>query len=301
MRISTSTQRLVGGVAVAVALFFTSQWIYKTYFAGAKTVVGEAKGSAHRAVSQEASVLKPTDAETASTNVQHPKHKRPFRTPPASPLPASSIPLGERLVDLEQQAKAGDAAISYSLGLALKACFDLDAHYEDLQRAVEEKEVGGDAGLAMLKALDAKREACKGLSSDQLRSYGQWIELAAQQGNLNAQLAYPAIFGQLLSTEGHALDVVWIEKYNTNSMNFLQSAAGSGSIDALSQLAFVYDDGLGVPPDKARAYAYAYAVSLSGLVPSADKLLALWGQGMTPQEIQQAQVMGNSIYQGCCE
>ena len=92
----------------------------------------------------------------------------------------------------------------------------------------------------------------------------------------------------------------WIERYKTNTLQFLTAAASDGSVDALSQLADVYKNGLIAPADPVRAYAYEYAVSQSGLVGTASQLLDLWAKDMTSAQIEQARQLGNSIYQQCC-
>lgn len=226
--------------------------------------------------------------------------KNATRVGKAPVLPASDKALNERLDALEREAKAGNADVSYALGMALRSCAEVEKRYIELEEQAKAHPDHSSSLEPLLAHIDEDRASCGSLSSDALGDYGKWIELAAQQGNRHAQLAYAAIFGQLLDSQQHAMDTAWIERYKTNTLQFLTAAASDGSVDALSQLADVYKNGLIAPADPVRAYAYEYAVSQSGLVGTASQLLDLWAKNMTPAQIEQARQLGNSIYQQCC-
>jgi TPR repeat protein len=234
---------------------------------------------------------------TASTTAK----KVPFVQRKEPVLPSSSLPLGDRFDELAREAQFGEADIGYALGMELRACLQLDGRYAQLQVNLASQPERADNIAVHVDVLDRQRAHCQGLSSTELQDYGHWIELAAKRGSVAAQIAYPTIFAELLSSPEHALDEAWISDYKANSLNFLQSAAHSGSVDALSQLAHIYRDGLMAPKDTTMAYAYAYAVSRSGLVVSTPKLLEMWAQAMTPEEVAAAQQRGAEIYQACCE
>jgi TPR repeat protein len=237
-------------------------------------------------------------AATEAPTVKSAVRKRPFlqRDPPA--LPPSDAPLASRLSSLEDAAKNGDPDTGYALALELRECLGLDDRYDKLQSDVRTNRKPPEALKAIADALDEKSEHCKGISPDDLKNYGQWMELAARRGSIAAQLGYPAFFGELLPQ--HALETEWIEDYKTNSLQFLSAAANEGSIDALSQLASTYQDGLLAPKDAIKAYSYEYAISQTGQVTSATKVLDLWGKELTPQQIEAARQQGNNIYKNCC-
>lgn len=151
---------------------------------------------------------------------------------------------------------------------------------------------------AQLNFLDPKVERCAGLSQKQLDSRFMLTKLAAENGNVSAQIAYPSIFSQLILS--HALDETWIRTYKENSMKYLAQAASIGSVDGMYELAITYWDGYLVPANKITAYAYMYAANQSGLLPTAAKMLVFWSAAMTPEEIAIATRRGMRIYNACC-
>ena len=227
-----------------------------------------------------------------------PVRKKAFIQRETPALPPSDAPLANRLDSLETDAKTGDPDTGYALAIELRECLSLDNRYEELQADVKAKRKSAEILADIADVLDKQSEHCKGLSPDDLKNYGQWIELAAHRGSIAAQLGYPAYFGELLPQ--HALDTEWVENYKKNSLQFLSAAASEGSIDALGQLANTYQDGLLVPKDPIAAYAYEYAMSRTGQAPSATKVLDMWGQELTPQQIEAAKQRGDQIYKSCC-
>jgi TPR repeat protein len=248
--------------------------------------------SASRDAIRNAAQVPPTQGQRAP--------KKPFLQRGAPELPASDVPLAERLASLESAAETGDPDIGLALGMELRECLELDERYADLQARSLSAAAPSEVLGVQLDALDKHYEHCKGISPKVLKDYGHWIELAAKRGSIAARLAYPAYFGELLTWDEHSLDTAWIEDYKANSMAFLNSAANEGSVDALSQLGHLYQDGLVVPKDPVTAYAYEYAVYLTGLTRLAPKVLELWASDMSPEQVQAAQQQGTLIFERCC-
>jgi TPR repeat protein len=226
--------------------------------------------------------------------------KRPYLIAPAAPLPESNRPIAERLDELEREARNGNPDSGYVLGLELMHCQALDGRYAELEGNLAAHPELANNIARQVDALDMQHEHCKGLSDEQLSGWVQWVELAASRGSVTAQVAYPTLAGQLLLLPDHVLNTVWIDEYKANSRRFLESAAATGSVDAMSQLAFFYSEALMTPKDMTTAYAYAYAVSQTGLVKHGQKMLELWERDMTPEQIEIARRRGAEILNRCC-
>jgi TPR repeat protein len=237
-----------------------------------------------------------TSAQKANPPTQ--QSKKAFRLPPAKSLPAGN--LKDNLAALADAAQGGDAGVAFSLADALLKCHMLDMRYAALQAQLAGHPDQNGTIKDALDSLDKEADSCRGLTPEQTQSYGKWLELAARQGDLNAQVNYPSMMSLQLQSEQNALNGDWITQYKNNSMEFLSAAANSGSVDALNQLATVYSDGLLVNKDPLLAYAYMYATVQTGLVPSASRVLNLWAQSLSSDQLSAAVDLGNKIYKGCC-
>jgi TPR repeat protein len=287
------TRRPLYLIAAAVVAIVSGAFLVRQY----DVAPSHRAGVDSAATRTSAGEFRPSAAgSTASTST----HKQP-RVAGAPPrLPESNRPLAERLDEIERQARSGDPDIGYALALELMHCLELDGHYAETANELDTHPERTDSIARQIDALDEQREHCKGITSDQMRGFSDWIELAARRGSVRAQIDYPTLAGQLLSSPDHALDTAWIDNYKANSLQFLQSAADGGSVDALNQLAHTYADGIMVPKDITMAYAYAFAVSQTGLVVTTPKLLDFWAQGMTPEQIEAARAEGAKIFARCC-
>ena len=224
-----------------------------------------------------------------------------FPTLSALGLDLGDRPLVEQLAELEVQARTGNPDIGYALAMKLRECKQLDSQYSDLQNSLDRKLDGNSDVLTRhADALDKQYEQCKGLSAMTLQEYGQWVELAARRGSIAAQVSYPTINWEALEDSGRSLDTEAIEAYKSNTLSFLTSAADQGSVDALSQLAMTYQDGIVVPRDPIAAYAYEWAINQTGLVLATPKLLEQWEAQMTPEQILVGRKQGEQIHQRCC-
>lgn len=222
--------------------------------------------------------------------------RRSFRNNAITQLPGGA--LKDIFESLGAQIKMGRADIAYALSQELHDCAMLDPQLAKLQEGVQSKSISVEVASDHLSFLDPKVERCRGLTKEQLDSRFNLTKLAAENGDVNAQVAYPAVFAQLL--QDNALDENWIRLYKENTMKYLTRAAASGSVDGMSTLAGTYWDGYVVPADKIKAYSYLYAASQSGLLLGAPKLLNLWSREMTSEEVRIAMDRGIKIYNQCC-
>lgn len=105
---------------------------------------------------------------------------------------------------------------------------------------------------AMIATLD-----CKNLNVDV--SIYDLAKFAAESGNADAQLDFPALAAFAFGEEEAALDPELLKDYKQSSLRFLQSAAQNGKSEALQRLSESYQVGRFSERSPKLAYAYALA------------------------------------------
>lgn len=124
---------------------------------------------------------------------------------------------------------------------------------------------------------------------------------AADAGVLEAQLAYPGLASRQLAIEDVVRDPDAARQFKTKAMHYLRKAASRGSVEALTELAYAYEQGIFVKGDAITAYAYMEAVRRTGMVPSSGKVLSLWKGNLTGRQLADANALADQIYKGCCQ
>jgi TPR repeat protein len=129
-----------------------------------------------------------------------------------------------------------------------------------------------------------------------------WLSIAAQSGDIEAQLAYarglhvafPTTADLLRDPKGAAL-------YKQRALRFAQAAASSGSIDAIDYLASYYLDGVmtDVNPVMALAYLDAYA-ALDMTAPEDPRRTQLVSR-TNHVSLQVSQQQARQILRECCQ
>lgn len=153
------------------------------------------------------------------------------------------------------------------------------------------------------QALTKAREriaACNQLPPGLLGKRLDLLERAAEAGFLLAQVDYVTLGGLELTSERLLREPGLGERFRTNAVRFLQSAASRGSVDALGALATAYEDGVIVERDPRMAYAYTYAISLTNKTRLSGMGLARLGRDMTSSDVEEAQRIGQGIFNRCC-
>jgi TPR repeat protein len=120
-------------------------------------------------------------------------------------------------------------------------------------------------------------------------------KFAAERGNLQAQLDFPAIAASVFNEEKNALDPVLIAQYKRDSLRFLGMAADRGHPDAYARLAANYKNGLFSDQGKVKAYAYAYANSQVAQSKYSKQWLNRYSNGLTAQQIIDAQQLAQTL------
>lgn len=184
---------------------------------------------------------------------------------------------------------------------------DLAANFQVLKARAE----NGDADMAFslantlfacnTRVADQVEQNCKNVSQKEINEYPRLLDMAASQGNVGAQLAYAPMMAQYMAQDESLMsDESAMRSYKYKTLSYLHSAAAQGSVDALNQLAIVYQSGHIVDRDPVLAYAYMYATYKTGLVPNSSKVLSTWSQGLTPSQISNGAREGEDIFSSCC-
>lgn len=120
-------------------------------------------------------------------------------------------------------------------------------------------------------------------------------KFAAERGNLQAQLDFPAIAASVFNEERNALDPVLIAQFKSDSLKYLNMAAATGNPDAYGRLAENYRTGLFSQKDSIKAYAYAYAKNQLNQTEISRRWADQFSRGLSPSELLQAQQLGQSL------
>jgi len=198
---------------------------------------------------------------------------------------APNGPVNEVLAQLKTQALAGDGAASYAIFLKLFECNTLN------MRAAK--------GLP-IRDNDAA-EQCEALSAADGITSTEWLSLAAEQGNIGAQLFYSMDPASALGGEAAMLrDPDATLEYKRKATGYLEGLASQGSADALLQLGNACQAGVLVNEDLVASRAYFEAVRLSD--PSLVPVQQIKGleKEMSSQQLSLALRKEAVIYGSCC-
>lgn len=228
-----------------------------------------------------------------------PTPSRPsLKKPLSQDLSSIPVPTG-KLKEIESQlkakAEAGDA--SAALGLYLKLSLCENALHKEV--TPEEIKAYASAGISpdrFEKSINERISQCSGATNEDLASRGQWLEKAANLGNLQAKLLYSsdpeAIIG---SPTDMFRDPESVINYKKNAVKFLSEAASAGSPEGLMQMGDAYNDGILLPKDRIKAYAFYRATQMT--TPNVlSKTLSEMESGLTSAEINEGNRQAALIY-----
>ena len=171
--------------------------------------------------------------------------------------------------------------------------------YADAAAIMKCTHAAGDIALPDDMTTEQKKEfersRVEGLDCAALDSPYSAYELAryaAERGNLEAQLHFPALAASTFNEEVNALNPQLVADFKADSMKFLNMAASSGSPEAYASLAENYRSGLFSGKDKIRAYAHAFASSQLRPSPISKRWANEFGNGLSASEEARARQMG---------
>lgn len=201
---------------------------------------------------------------------------------------------------LKARADAGDAVAAFGIYQKLRQCAQLPRRGMDDGLAEAYAKTG--AGDEFLKSIEQQTRECAGATALLKKEHaGAWLERAADQGAVIAQLVYAADQETVLGTSMDMIkDPEGLIRYKQKAMGYLERAAATGSSDALFQLADAYSKGFYAKENADRAYAYAYAAAKQSGSTAAQQLLQRYSRGMAEEQITQARKEGQRIFDRCC-
>lgn len=188
--------------------------------------------------------------------------------------------------DLRKAALAGNAKASYGLYLKVRECVDMMNRYE----------TRGSASIT-----SSTYEACRNLDAENYENAAAWLDLAASQGHLGAQLLYAADPEATLGGPAEMLKNPYaLTRYKEKSMRYLMAAATGGNVEALLGLGNAYRVGVLTDTDLVSSYAYYQAVEKIDprFIPQAS--MEVLRKEMTQQQIELSRAKGMEIHDGCC-
>ena len=217
--------------------------------------------------------LTSSEAIAIETHASSPTASQSFKPNPApSPLPGGS--LKDKLAFLESAAYDGKPGLAYSLSSELLNC--LNSPNGDRSKSV------GDPSITTA-------ERCRGLDLKDYKAGVNLLQYAASHGDPNAAYAYSGLMSIWMNHNPKLMfDENFIASFKGNTMSYLQHAAANGNIDAISQLAYIYQNGIITDRDPVSAYAYMDTVATSGLIPGASRVLDIWRRSLSPDQLSSA-------------
>lgn len=188
---------------------------------------------------------------------------------------------------LKDSALSGNAKTSYAIHLKVRECVSMMRNFER-------------KGLSAVNS--KKYEDCKNLSPENFSSASEWLERAANQGHLGAQLLYVADPESIIGNQAEMLrNPENIQRYKESAVGYLRAAAARGSVDALLSLGNAYRVGTLTDLDPATSYAYYQAVERINPEYVSKASMEALKKELTQQQIELSRTKSMEIYNECCK
>jgi TPR repeat protein len=269
------------------------RWLLLIMFAGALLALyfvykdnepNQKKNASTEVIPVEASKTEsaPSSQNNGSAAQSARKVKGPFRTEYGPPLMGNALQI---LSAYRNESSKADGKAAHAMFRVLAECSG-------------QMQGGGTQDTEGNYRLD-----CTGVTLEDIAEMEDFLVIAANAGIPAAEVAYQGVVGsKYIDAESIAKDFKGFEKFRSNSMRYLTSAANKGNLEGMMLLSAAYEDGLITEKDNVRAYAYMYAANSSSLLKTPPtNLLANLEARMTPAEREQAINLGRSIYKSCCQ
>lgn len=195
-----------------------------------------------------------------------------------------------------EASRRGDGLASYEIYLRVRVCRHALSAESDLTfPAYASLGEGGE----YLKERKQQILLCEKLAVKGDMMGRDWLSLAAGQGSLEARLMYATVPEDVLGGADQMIkDPAAVANYKRTALRYLEESAASGSVDALTTLGAIYNNGIMAPYEPVLAAAYfAAAKRAKG---NGDVRLALADDGLAIQQQKEALELSEKIYRGCC-
>jgi hypothetical protein len=212
-----------------------------------------------------------------------------------------SLPEGDALEyvqSLLQKSGAGDATATYAIYLAVSQCKStLNAPSLSLAQIYREQGIEEQ----YKNSIENYLIKCEALISDPALSDEPWLKRAADQGSIEAKIMFAIDSGSVLGQRSNYLaNPERLIEYRAEAIHNLQSAASTGSVDALMALGNAYEKG--ILTDKSTPTSLAYYKAVYSISPNSalQELIARESKNLSNRENDAAEKLSIQIVDNCC-
>ena len=191
--------------------------------------------------------------------------------------------------------------LAFSLAKLLFECKTLASTLSSSEELIALEKVPRENKERLLSGMERKAARCEGLNEQQINSYVDMMDFAAQSGVVEAQLSYSGYVADAMMSPESIANPQRIVDYKRKSLEYYNRALGAGEVKALGLLASAYEDGILAEKDPYKAYVYAYTYAISkGGGASANQWLAQMEAALTASQLQSARSEAQQVYARCC-
>ncbi|WP_229978759.1 hypothetical protein [Stenotrophomonas lactitubi] len=217
------------------------------------------------------------------------------RRPPIFRPPGDALAYANGFLEASRR---GDANSTYEIFLTISDCQNaMEGAPPTNLKDPEQREFA----LQEIEYFKTKLAECESLLGDASFNSLNWLELAAEQGSIEARLMYSINPDHILGdVNSYSMKPEKVIEWKEKSISYLEDSSRKGSINALFQLSNVYETGIVAPSDpiKSLAYQIAYDNTKPGNA-SNERQLEL-RRSLTPEQQSRADKISKNIIKSCC-
>ncbi|WP_153019163.1 sel1 repeat family protein [Lysobacter capsici] len=225
------------------------------------------------------------------------------RSGPRSGVESVAPPTGDArqvIAQLRPRAEAGDGRAALMIHLKLHQCAN-QMSVNVMEDMAERFEKAGASGSQFIVDQQRIRKECES-SADMLAEQGKWLELAADSGDVVAQMLYATNSSAFFRSASEMLaDPDGVARYKEKANRFMSDLVSKGNVQAMMWYAGAYDKGVMVPKDPARSYAYYRLVEMSAPGTISKELMDNQARKVPSQKIAEADALARTWYSACCK
>lgn len=199
---------------------------------------------------------------------------------------------------LIKKSQSGDSIATFNIYLAVSDCRN---YLSGATERAPDSDTNGTASISELERTDRKLSECTSLAASHGIAEERWLEIAAQQGSVEAKLYYSidsdSIIGNSTDRISHPEKLIsWKEQ----SIDYLKEAAGTGNIDAITRLSSAYENGILADRNLELSYAYALAAKMIDPNSSGPTTISNLEKNLSKKQRESGELLSRSIYKSCC-
>ena len=197
-------------------------------------------------------------------------------------------------------AKQGDAHAAYMMYQSIDRCQEV--RIAGQMRELEKSKGNAVEYQRLLSRNETTLKECEGIGPEEIALGYEGLRIAAERGDIVAQLHYPAIaYDEFPTTTDKIRSAEKLVEFRENAMRYLTSAAGRGSIQAMRMLAGAYMDGVLTQPDFSKSYTYTFAAYLLDPGPATQSFVEEAAKNLTTEQAGVAQQQARQLLDRCCK